>query len=38
MLLNYGKAPFFLLVVAIVTGIGVFVTHRQYEGARADSS
>lgn len=36
MLLNYGKAPFFLLIVAIVTGIGVMVTHQRYEGTRAD--
>jgi arabinosaccharide transport system substrate-binding protein len=36
MLLNYGKAPFFLLIVAVVAGIGVLVTHRRYGAARAD--
>jgi arabinosaccharide transport system substrate-binding protein len=36
MLLNYGKAPFFILVVAVATGIGVLVTHRRYEDARPD--
>jgi len=36
MLLNYGKAPFFILLVAVATGIGVFLTHRRYEEARPD--
>ena len=36
MLLNYGKAPVFILAVAVAAGAGVAVTHRQYEGARPD--
>jgi arabinosaccharide transport system substrate-binding protein len=36
MFLNYGKAPFFILLVAIATGIGVLFTHRQYEAPRPD--
>jgi len=36
MLLNFGKAPFFILVVAIATGIGVLVTHLRYGGPRPD--
>jgi arabinosaccharide transport system substrate-binding protein len=35
-LLNFGKAPFFLLLVAIATGLGVLVTHRRYEETRPD--
>ena len=36
MLLNFGKAPFFLLLVALVTGIGVLLTHHRYAEPRAD--
>ncbi len=36
MLLNYGKAPFLILLVALATGIGVLITHRRYEEARPD--
>ncbi|HTU00931.1 MAG TPA: hypothetical protein VMG58_03910 [Candidatus Sulfotelmatobacter sp.] len=27
--LDYGKAPFLILLVAVVTGAGVFFTHRR---------
>jgi arabinosaccharide transport system substrate-binding protein len=36
MLLNFGKAPFLILLVAIATGLGVVATHRRYEEARPD--
>ncbi len=36
MLLNFGKAPFLILLVAVATGIGVLITHRRYEEPRSD--
>ena len=36
MLLNFGKAPFLILLVAVATGIGVLFTHSRYEEARPD--
>ncbi len=36
MLINYGKAPTFILLVAVATGIGVLITHRRYASPRAD--
>ena len=34
--LNYGKAPFFILLVALVTGAAVLVSHRRYAAAGPD--
>ena len=36
MLFNFGKAPFFILVLAVVTGLGVLYTHERYVSARPD--
>ena len=36
MLLQFGKAPFFLLLLAVATGLGVLYTHGRYEEARPD--
>jgi arabinosaccharide transport system substrate-binding protein len=36
MLLDYGKAPFLILLLAVATGAGVLVTHQRYEERRPD--
>jgi arabinosaccharide transport system substrate-binding protein len=36
MLFQFGKAPFFLLLLAVATGLGVLYTHQRYESARPD--